>query len=63
MPAHHKLEAFIDAYVAAAGIRDDGKSPLFRSALGRTGRLGDTAMHRIDVRAHAHQQLLLLRCE
>jgi integrase/recombinase XerD len=48
MPAHHKLEAFIDEYVAAAGIRDDGKSPLFRSALGRTGRLGDAAMHRID---------------
>jgi hypothetical protein len=28
MPAHHKLEAFLDEYVAAAGIRDDGKSPL-----------------------------------
>ena len=32
MPAHHKLEAFIDEYLAAAGIRDDGKGPLFRSA-------------------------------
>ncbi len=48
MPAHHKLEAFIDDYIAAAGMRDDGKSPLFRSALGRTGRLGAAAMHRID---------------
>jgi integrase/recombinase XerD len=48
MPAHHKLEAYIDEYVAAAGIRDEGKTPLFRSALGRTGRLGDAAMHRID---------------
>jgi integrase/recombinase XerD len=48
MPAHHKLEAYIDDYLAAAGIRDDGKTPLFRSALGRTGRLGDAAMHRID---------------
>lgn len=48
MPAHHKLEAYIDDYVAAAGIRDDGKTPLFRSALGRTGCLGDAAMHRID---------------
>jgi site-specific recombinase XerD len=48
MPAHHKLEAFIDEYIAAAGIRNDGRSPLFRSALGRTGRLGDAAMHRID---------------
>jgi site-specific recombinase XerC len=48
MPAHHKLEAYIDDYLAAAGIRDDGKTPLFRSALGRTGRLGDVAMHRVD---------------
>jgi integrase/recombinase XerD len=48
MPTHHKLEAYIDEYVAAAGIRDEGKTPLFRSALGRTGRLGDAAMHRID---------------
>jgi integrase/recombinase XerD len=44
MPAHHKLEAYI---VAAAGIRDDGKSPLFRTAVGRTRRLGDDAMHRV----------------
>jgi site-specific recombinase XerC len=48
MPAHHKLEAYIDVYIAAAGIRDDGKSSLFRTALGRTGRLSDEAMHRID---------------
>jgi integrase/recombinase XerD len=48
MPAHHKLEAYIDEYVAAAGICDDGKRPLFRTALGRTGRLGNAAMHRID---------------
>ena len=39
MPAHHKLEQFLDEYLAAAGIRDAGKTPLFRSAIGRTGRL------------------------
>ena len=27
MPAHHKLEAYIDEYLLAAGIRDDGKGP------------------------------------
>ena len=48
MPALHKLEAFIDEYIAAAGIRGEGKSLLFRTAFGRTGRLGDAAMHRID---------------
>ena len=24
MPAHHNLEAYLDAYIEAAGIRDDG---------------------------------------
>jgi integrase len=48
MPAHHKLEIYVDEYIAAAGIRDDSKSALFRTALGRTGRLRKEAMHRID---------------
>src|SRR3954454_21171342 len=48
MPAHHKLEAFVDEYINAAGIRDDGKGPLFRTARGRTGTLTGEAMHRID---------------
>jgi integrase/recombinase XerD len=48
MPAHHTLEAYLDAYLAAAGIRDSGKSPLFRSAVGRTATLTAHAMHRID---------------
>ena len=48
MPAHHNLEAYLDAYIEAAGIRDGGKSPLFRSAVGRTGALTATAMNRVD---------------
>jgi integrase/recombinase XerD len=48
MPAHHKLEQFLDEYLAAAGIRDHDKTPLFRSAAGRTGLLTDRPMHRID---------------
>src|SRR3954462_15596965 len=48
MPAHHKLEAFIHEYLAAAGIRDDGKGPLSRPARGRTGELTGEPMHRID---------------
>ena len=43
MPAHHNLEAYLDAYIKAAGIGDDGKSPLFRSAAGRTDTLTDKA--------------------
>ena len=48
MPAHHNLEAYLDAYIDAAGIRDGGKAPLFRSAAGRTGALTDRPMHRVD---------------
>lgn len=48
MPAHHKLEAFLDEYTKAAGLGEEAKSPLFRSALGRTGELNGEAMHRID---------------
>jgi integrase/recombinase XerC len=53
LPAHHNLEAWLLAYVEAAGIADnragngaanrgDGRrGPLFRAAAGRTGRLTD----------------------
>jgi integrase/recombinase XerD len=48
MPAHHKLEAYLDEYTLAAGIAGDDKSPLFRSGVRRTGTLAATAMHRVD---------------
>jgi integrase len=48
LPAHHNLEAYLDAYIEAAGIRDDKKGPLFRSARGRTGALTDHRMNRVD---------------
>ena len=48
MPAHHNLEAYLDAYIDAAGIREEKKTPLFRSAAGRTGTLTSTVMNRVD---------------
>jgi integrase/recombinase XerD len=48
MPARHKLEAFIDEYLAAAGISYNGKRPLFLSAIGKTGVLTDKPMNRVD---------------
>ncbi len=48
MPAHHNLEAYLDAYIDAARVRDDGRAPLFRSAVGRTDVLTETPMHRVD---------------
>lgn len=49
MPCHHKLEAYIDSYIAAAGIQDDRKGPLFRAAIGRTGQLSTRTLSRTDV--------------
>jgi site-specific recombinase XerD len=48
MPAHHTLEAYLDAYLDGASIRDSGKSPLFRSAVWHSGMLTEKAMHRVD---------------
>jgi site-specific recombinase XerD len=48
MPSHHTLEAYLDTYIEAAGIRDSGKAPLFRSAAGRTGKLTEKPMNRVD---------------
>ncbi len=37
VPVHHNAESYLDAYLAGAGISDDRKGPLFRSAMGKTG--------------------------
>ena len=49
MPCHHNLETYVDAYLQAAGMSDAKKTPLFRSARGRTGELTESAMDRVDV--------------
>jgi len=49
MPAHHNLEAYIDAYVEAAGIAEDRKGPLFRTAPRRKGELTRNPMGTVDV--------------
>jgi len=48
MPAHHNLEAWMDAYLHAAGIADQKKTPLFRTTRGRTGVLTAEGMTRVD---------------
>jgi len=49
MPCHHKLEEYLDAYIKDARIANDRKGPLFRSAIGKTKRLGPGALSRTDV--------------
>src|SRR2546430_16230096 len=48
VPAHHNAEEYLDAYVAAADIADERKSPLFRTVLGRSGVLTPHRMSRSD---------------
>jgi len=45
VPAHHKAEEYMDAYLGAAGIADQRHSPLFRT-LDRHGRLTDRRLIR-----------------
>jgi integrase/recombinase XerD len=49
VPAHHNAEAYLDAYLHAAGIAGEGKTPLFRTAEGRTDRVSSKRMNRRDV--------------
>ncbi|MGX1501098.1 site-specific recombinase XerD [Labrenzia sp. MBR-25] len=44
MPCHHSLEAYLDDYLAAAGLRDHPRSPLFRTIGRGTGVLSKTAL-------------------
>lgn len=46
MPAHHNAEAHVDAYIQAAGIADQRRGPLFRSAAGKSKTLTDRRMTR-----------------
>jgi integrase/recombinase XerD len=48
VPAHHNAEAYLDAYLQAAGIRDEKKLPLFRSVNNRR-QLTQNPMTRTDV--------------
>jgi integrase/recombinase XerD len=48
VPAHHNAEAYLDAYMEAAGIWEEKKGPLFRS-VDKHRRLTLKPMTRIDV--------------
>jgi integrase len=48
VPAHHKAEEYMDAYLEAANLWQDKKGPLFRS-LDRHRKLTQRPMHRNDV--------------
>ena len=49
VPAHHKLEELIDAYMQAADLGNERKTALFRSTVGRTRKLNSKRMTRRHV--------------
>jgi site-specific recombinase XerD len=39
LPCHHELEAYLDAYMVAAGVDGQKGAPLFRTAFGKTRKI------------------------
>lgn len=50
VPAHHKAEEYVDAYLRACRIQGEKSTPLFRT-IDRYGHLTDRRLHRNDVLA------------
>jgi integrase/recombinase XerD len=48
VPVHHKAEEYLDAYIAAAGIKSDKDTPLWRCVTEERS-IGDGRLTRIDV--------------
>lgn len=48
VPAHHNAEAYLDAYLEAAGIAGQKKTPLFRT-VNKHRQLTERPMYRVDV--------------
>ena len=49
LPCHHNLETYLEEYIAKAGIGDEKKGPLFRTAAGRSDTLRRNAMQQAEV--------------
>jgi integrase/recombinase XerC len=57
MPAHHRLLEHLEVYLGALGSVDP-KAPLFRAALGRTGKLGAERLSRHDAYAMVRRRAI-----
>lgn len=49
VPAHHKLEEYLDTYINISGLWEDRKGPLFRTVLGKSRKLTNNYMAPADV--------------
>jgi Integrase core domain len=49
VPAHHTVDAYLEAYVQGAVLETDPKGPLFRTVHGKTDALTARPMRQVDV--------------
>ena len=55
VPAHHNAEAYLDAYLEAAGIGNEKGTPLWRS-MTKGGTVTQNRMNRVDVLPHGQAE-------
>ena len=58
MPCHHKLEAYLHAYLEGVGIGSEAKSPLFRTIQRGTARLSATALPQANAYAMVRRRAI-----
>jgi len=58
MPCHHSLEEYLDAYLDAEGLRDQPRSPLFRTIGRGTGQLSDSLLPQASAYAMIQRRAL-----
>jgi site-specific recombinase XerD len=58
MPCHHTLEAYLHAYLEQTGLRDEPKSPLFRTIARGTGQLSPRALPQANAYAMVRRRAL-----
>lgn len=58
MPCHHSLEAYIDDYLDAAGLRDSPRAPLFQTIRRGTGNLSGAPLPQANAYAMIQRRAL-----
>jgi site-specific recombinase XerD len=58
MPCHHTLEAYLHAYLEQSGLRDEPKSPLFRTIARGTGQLSPRPLPQANAYAMVRRRAL-----